>query len=267
MLLFASVYHPWKYVFHAANELGHRLLAAYQKMLDGSQVLRQDQIVAVDGGPALGAGPSDASEPPAQSGPYSVVCLGGTFDHLHPGHKLLLTAGARLLRVPGKGEHNPPTFIIGITGDELLRNKKYAEYVQPWDERAMNVIDFLSSILPLSKEDGQRGSAPRLDRAEGEVVAWLRNDTVRVQCVRIHDPFGPTITREDIDALIVSGETKSGGAAVNDKRAERGWPPLEIFEVDVISAEDLAGEPAGAEDFASKISSTAIRQQIAESRN
>ncbi|KAI0002861.1 hypothetical protein F4779DRAFT_112911 [Xylariaceae sp. FL0662B] len=262
---FASAYHPWRYIFHTNNEAGYQLLSNYLKMVQGIQVLKQQQLRVVEGGLALTAKPSGSQSTP-QTSPSSTVCLGGTFDHLHPGHKLLLTAAVLLLKVPEKGTSNPCRFIIGITGDELLKRKKYAEYVQPWDERAMNVIKFLFSILQLSKYGFKDDQGSELLKKEGEFIAHFRDNTIEVQCVVIQDAYGPTITSENMDALVVSGETRAGGNAVNERRVELGWKPLEIFEVDVLDAEEIADRPANTQDFATKISSTAIRKQKAESR-
>ncbi|KAI1078978.1 hypothetical protein F5B20DRAFT_188048 [Whalleya microplaca] len=262
---FASAYHPWRHIFHTNNEAGYQLLSHYLKMIPSIPPLKQHQLVVVEGGLALTAKPSE-SQPTPQTSPYSTVCLGGTFDHLHPGHKLLLTAAVLLLKVPEKGTSNPCRFIIGITGDELLKRKKYAEYVQPWDERAMNVIKFLSSILQLSKYGWKGTQGPRIVKKDGDFVAHFREDTIEVQCVVIQDAYGPTITSENMDALVVSGETRAGGNAVNDRRKELGWKVLEIFEVDVLDAdEEITDKPAKTQDFATKISSTAIRKQKAES--
>ena len=55
---------------------------------------------------------------------------------------------------------------------------------------------------------------------------------------------------------------------MNDKRAEKGWAELEVFEVDVLDAEPGDGEEeegqAAKETFESKISSTELRRRIAE---
>ncbi|KAK4452169.1 hypothetical protein QBC34DRAFT_377663 [Podospora aff. communis PSN243] len=260
---FALAYHPWKSIFHVRSEPGLELFNAYIKLAEGRQTLLQSQLVPVEGGLALNA---TQESPPTHSPPttgYSVVCLGGTFDYLHPGHKLLLTAAALLLQVPDAHPSRPCQFIIGVTGDELLKNKKYAEYVQPWAARARNVILFLSRLLRVSEKGWKDGPLLDIDEQDGDFRASFRDSAITVQCVRIHDAFGPTVTVQDMDALVVSGETRSGGRAVNDRRAEKGWRCLEIFEVDVLDAGEITDEAGAPESFASKISSTAIRQQRA----
>ncbi|KAM7184026.1 hypothetical protein V8F20_012387 [Naviculisporaceae sp. PSN 640] len=275
---FATAYHPWNYIFHVRCERGLQLNQTYLKLAEGKQTLLQEQLVPVEGGLTLNNTPKEiggsASEqqqqqpsPPQQTAGYPVVCLGGTFDYLHPGHKLLLTAGALLLRVPHKDSKQSCLYIIGITGDELLKNKKYAELVQSWEVRALNVITFLSRLLHLSEQGwktstGNAATPAQIDKKDGDFRASFRNNTIQVQCVRIQDPFGPTVTREDIQALVVSGETRSGGKAVNDRRIEQGWKALDVFEVDVLNADEMADEVVTkTENFAAKISSSAIRQQ------
>jgi phosphopantetheine adenylyltransferase len=264
MATFASAYYPWNAIFSVRSELGFQVSQAYLKFAEGRQNLLQSQLVPVEGGLVLNVAKSDPSSAAPQTSTYPAVCLGGTFDYLHPGHKLLLTAGALLLQVPRRGDPVPPCrYIIGITGDEMLRNKKFAEYVQTWEERARNVILFLAELLELSPRGWKDSTAPEIEEKDGDFTATFRDGTIQVQCVRIQDAFGPTITVEDIQALVVSAETRSGGQAVNDKRTEKGWHALEVFEVDVLDAEEIVDEPTKTENFASKISSTAIRQQRA----
>lgn len=261
----ASAYHPWNYIFHADSEAAHELHSLYLKLAEKQQTLLQDQLITVGGGLAFNV-PSSEGPPPPSPGtmPYKTVCLGGTFDHLHPGHKLLLTAGAYLLDIPERGSSDTCTYIIGITGDELLKNKKNADVLESWDDRARNVLRFLSSVLELSTEGWKAANAPIIDEKDGEFVATLRDGTITIQCVVIQDAFGPTITIETLDSLVVSAETRSGGNAVNNKRVEKGWKPLEVFEVEVLNANEISDVSSETQDFSSKISSTAIRRQIAE---
>ena len=311
---FAAAYHPWHRIYRVDTEAGNALLSTYLRLLERRVLqpkprpLRQDQLVTVPGGLAMsvaGSSEVDRSSPsssqPTVTPLRRTVCLGGTFDHLHPGHKLLLHAAVLLLDVPTAPAQAPPTIpcrlIVGITGDELLRRKKYAELVQPWDQRAAHVVDFLSTVLGLSprgwsgggfqqssgdarsggREEAKAGDDDYLGtsvvaRRDRELVVGFRGAAIEVQCVVIHDMYGPTATREDVDALVVSGETRSGGQAVNEKRAELGWHALDIFEVDVLDAEETDNEggstttttTTATADFASKISSSAIRKQRAE---
>lgn len=262
---FASSYFPWNFIFNADSEVAQEIYSLYLKLSEKQQTLLQDQFVTVQAGvtmkvPSLDGPPS----PTPGTMPHTTVCLGGTFDHLHPGHKLLLTAGAYLLDIPERGSSTSCKYIIGITGDELLKNKKHAEFLESWNDRARNVIHFLASVLELSSSGWEKAPTPSIAEKDGEFIASFRDGTVTIQCVTIQDPFGPTITQEDMDALVVSAETRSGGKAVNDKRAEKGWKSLEIFEVDVLDAKEITDEVSTAtENFASKISSTAIRQEIA----
>ncbi|KAK4246501.1 hypothetical protein C7999DRAFT_15375 [Corynascus novoguineensis] len=264
MATFAAAYFPWNLIFTVRSELGYQVSQTYLKLAEGKQNLLQSQLVPVEGGLTLNVARAQPAALPAQTPTYSAVCLGGTFDYLHPGHKLLLTAGALLLQVPRRGDPTPPCrYIIGITGDEMLRNKKFAEYVQSWEERARNVVLFLAQLLELSPRGWKDGASPQIEEKDGDFKATFRDGTIQVHCVRIQDAFGPTITVENIQALVVSGETRSGGQAVNEKRREKGWQALEVFEVDVLDAEEVSDEPTKTENFTSKISSTAIRQQRA----
>ncbi|ROW16114.1 hypothetical protein VPNG_01966 [Cytospora leucostoma] len=262
---FASAYYPWNHIFSVDSEPGLELRSLYLQLAEQRQQLLQDQLITVKGGVTFSVPPRDGPPPPSPGTmPHSTVCLGGTFDHLHTGHKLLLTAGAYLLDIPAKGSAETCNYIIGISGDELLKNKKGAEFLEKWDERARNVIHFLSSILELSPEGWKALAALSIQEESSDFSTTFRDGTITIHCVKIQDPFGPTITEQGMDALVVSAETRSGGKAVNDKRAELGWSPMEVFEVDVLDSREITDTPSQSEDFSSKISSTAIRSQIAE---
>lgn len=145
----------------------------------------------------------------------NVVAVGGTFDHLHDGHKLLLTLAGYLAR---------ESLIVGITGPELLKNKKYAQAMQSYARRKQSVENLMNYIFPVLKVD----------------------------CYLMNDIYGPTAEVENIDALVVSSETRSGGDAVNKlRREEKNWHELKIFEVDLI------GGSSGSKD---KLSSTELRR-------
>lgn len=112
-------------------------------------------------------------------GRYQRVGIGGTFDHLHAGHKLMLSVAAMLTR---------GTLLCGVTapGGRMLEGKHYKERIESWEERVQRVEEFLDEFCPR---------------------------TVRVEIIQLHDPFGPTISDATLEALVVSPETYTGGEA------------------------------------------------------
>ena len=68
---------------------------------------------------------------------YSHVVLGGTFDRLHPGHKILLTTA--LLRCDTR-------LTVGVTSPALLTRKTLPELIQPVDDRRRGVESFISQV-------------------------------------------------------------------------------------------------------------------------
>jgi phosphopantetheine adenylyltransferase len=259
----------WNQIFAVDGEKGPEILNKY---LDAAADLNppvQGEIFTVSGGVSLMSLVMSKSRT-TRHGPavHTVVAVGGTFDHLHAGHKLLLTATALLLQPWTPSMDVERRLVIGITGDQLLKNKKYAEYLQSWKQRHDGVVDFLSSILLFAQPEKQELETQSIDepRVNGKAIhTRLKQARITIECVEIQDPFGPTITDEAVSALVVSGETRSGGAAVNTKREEKGWKPLEVFEVDVLDALEDKPLDTETEEIAAKISSTAIRKRKAES--
>lgn len=68
---------------------------------------------------------------------YDDVCLGGTFDHMHAGHKLLLTRAVFLSR---------RRLVCGVSQGKLLANKRFAEQLADEKERCANVREFLRTV-------------------------------------------------------------------------------------------------------------------------
>lgn len=146
---------------------------------------------------------------------YQTVAVGGTFDHLHDGHKILLSMASFLAA---------KTIIVGITGPKLLVNKKFADFLEPYNQRKHNVDNFLNVFSGVP--------APAY--------------------YEINDICGPTGYIKDIDALVVSRESAKGGEFVNKFRQEKHFPPLHIVTINVVGGEG--------DDFDGKLSSTAIRE-------
>jgi pantetheine-phosphate adenylyltransferase len=107
---------------------------------------------------------------------------------------------------------------------------------------------------------------------------------VEYEIVPLNDVYGPTVVDRDIQGLVVSKETLSGAAAgwlfhlrsvlsiltsvsraVDRKRRELGFPTLETFVIEVISAKDVALDSDDPELLKkTKISSTFIREWISD---
>ena len=176
-------------------------MAGYEELAESSRAVRCPPLPSL---PSL-------TPPTPRAGP-SVVALGGTFDHLHAAHKLLLHLA---LFVATK------KLIVGVMADSLLRSKSFAPELQQLDQRIGVIEDFLS-----------RHGGVKSDEDDGVVM-----DVVEIQ-----DASGPTAWDENIQALVVSKETLAGGEAVNKLRRDKLLPPLEMFVIDVIASALEGGE-------------------------
>jgi cytidyltransferase-like protein len=121
---------------------------------------------------------------------YPYVALGGTFDRLHGGHKVLLTQG--LL-------HAERRLRVGVTGAPLLVKKKHSEMLQPFETRRATVEEFLT----------------RVGRSDLEL-----------EVVELLEASGGTNAIPDVAAMVVSPETLPSLEAINAQRAERGLKPM-----------------------------------------
>lgn len=150
---------------------------------------------------------------------YIVTALGGTFDHIHDGHKILLTVAAFL---------TSKRLIIGLTDQELLKNKKYKQYLESFSKRETNVMTFIHILKP----------------------------QLKVEIIPLHDVCGPTGTVPEIECLVVSRETVEGADMVNETRKERGFSQLEVVVVNVLGGDANDG-------WKEKLSSTEVRKILA----
>lgn len=260
----------WQRLCSMESEPAETLLQDFLRIRRGSsdETIRKDsiEIERLPGGLAIHQSARQSAA--LQEGPFHChrsVAVGGTFDHLHAGHKLLLTMTALALD-PRSAQGACLT--IGITGDELLKNKRFKEELESFPERQFAVQDFMLGILGLVSLSHVLDKTQHVESTLpfGRAVHNTLRSGLIIKYVEIFDPCGPTITDESITALVLSAETRAGGQAVNDKRGEKGWPALEILEVDVLDAGDADGGSRDQADdnFQSKISSTDIRRRIFE---
>lgn len=139
------------------------------------------------------------SAPTSQPLQFKNVAMGGTFDRLHSGHMLLLSAAALV---------TSQTLYIGITSEALLSNKAHAELLQPYEVRERSAASYVHCIRP----------------------------TLNVVTGMLTDPKEPTEAElnPDMEAIVVSLETVPGAEKINEGRRARGYCPLKIITVPLV---------------------------------
>jgi len=162
-----------------------------------------------------------------RDGEKDSVSVGGTFDRLHAGHRLLLATALRLTRLGG-------TLYVGVMSAEMLKNKAHGELVESYATRAESARAFLAACDPASSV------------------------TVRVGPLDNGPPLAATV--RDMSALVVSRETITGAEALNDMRRSAGFDPLTLVVVDLVGASSaeskLSSTALRARDAARRASTT-----------
>ncbi|KAJ8264569.1 hypothetical protein GJAV_G00150810 [Gymnothorax javanicus] len=161
----------------------------------------------------------DGAAQPEPLQTYSDVVVGGTFDRLHGAHKTLLSISCLLAN---------RRFVIGLCDTELLKRKVLKELIQPYALRADRLRVFLQDVKP----------------------------SLLYEIVPISEPFGPSVTDSELQCIVVSEETKKGGAAVNKKRLENGLSELVLHEI------QLMKDAHHSEIEEEKISSSSLRTRL-----
>ena len=127
------------------------------------------------------------------------VCIGGTFNPLHKGHKLLID---KAFEVAGK----QGSVFIGITTGEIVKGKMD---VESFEERKKVIEQYLY------EKD------------------FIKRATVKP----IIDKYGPSI-EEEFDAIVVSPETRKTAEEINEKRKQKRKKPLKIIQISFVLTED-----------------------------
>jgi len=127
------------------------------------------------------------------------VCIGGTFDIIHKGHKLLISKAFEVATKDG-------FVFIGLTKNKLIDKKKN---VKNWDLRKKNLERYIS-------------------KKEYKTDFLIEG---------IKDIYGPTI-ENDFDGIVVSEETIENAKKINKKRKDKNKKPMKIIVIPYVYAED-----------------------------
>lgn len=265
----ASCQRPWARILFDGGESGAAVIADFRRLRKSTDYGLQARFEELPGGSSIN---KPADQPSFHAGlskqllhSHYSVAVGGTFDHLHAGHKLLLTIAALLINFRDDPQRER-SVTIGISGDALLQKKQYTDEMMDWNARQLSVREFLLGLLEMCQSSEKlESSLCSSSEAGSRSVHDEFESGLMIKYAELSDPYGPTVTDKSISALVISRETRAGGKAVNDKREANGWPPLEIFEVDVLGAEG-GTDGREEENFKEKISSTDIRRRLHERR-
>ena len=132
---------------------------------------------------------------------FRTVGLGGTFDELHKGHRALLIKAFDI------GER----VIIGVSSNRFARKMNKPHRTASYEQRARVLRDFLHD--------------------EGVLQ--------RAEIIPIDDTYGGVLLSKDpVEALVVSRETEPVALKINEKRKEIGISPLEIVVINMVPSEN-----------------------------
>ncbi len=132
---------------------------------------------------------------------FKTVGVGGTFDELHKGHKILL------LGAFDSGEH----VIIGLSSDQFIKKMGKPHATADYAERLRELKKFLRA----------------------------QNLQDRATIIEIDDPSGGVLSPNNpIEALVVSRETEPTARKLNDQRLEIEMPTLEIIVIDMVPSDN-----------------------------
>ncbi len=131
---------------------------------------------------------------------FQRAALGGTFDHIHRGHRQLL---AKAFDAAGD-------VVIGLTTDRLVR-KEGKKGIKPYSSRKRELEEYLKQNFP------------------------RRTYSVRP----LSQPLGEIGSRRDIDVIVVSEETFQRAVDANFVRLQKNLIPLAVYVIPMEKAEDM----------------------------
>ncbi len=143
--------------------------------------------------------------------PFRLVCIGGTFSPLHVGHLKLFNIAFKL------GDR----VLIGLTSDEMTREKELSSMIDPYTVRERKLKEALEE----------------------------RGYTGRFEITKLKDPLGSAAYVRELEAIVATEETLQNALKINRERRRRGLEELVIVLV-----------PYARDELGRRISSTRIRR-------
>jgi pantetheine-phosphate adenylyltransferase len=133
---------------------------------------------------------------------FKKVAVGGTFDELHRGHKILL------LRAFEIGDE----VVIGLSSDKLVARLQKPHVTDSYMERKDKLEGFLNDLGVYN----------------------------RSKIIELKDAFGTSVKDSDIQALVVSKETQPTAIKINQLREKKGYSALAIIAINMVPSENCA---------------------------
>jgi cytidyltransferase-like protein len=133
---------------------------------------------------------------------FGTVAVGGTFDELHKGHRILLIKAFEV------GEK----VLVGLSSDEFAKKltRQKSHVIACYEKRLAELKEFLR-----------------------------QNDFLeRAEIIPLDDAYGITLSKDVLDALVVSRETEYMAQEINKKREKKGLNPLKIIVIEMVPAEN-----------------------------
>lgn len=133
---------------------------------------------------------------------YKNGIIGGTFDHLHIGHKKLIDTAFSLSE----------NMSIGLSTEKLYGQKFLAGLIDTYETRESGLKSYLKE----------------------------KNYLSRAEIIPLEDIFGPSLTIKNIDAIFVTEKTLPNAEVINEERQKKSLPQIEIVTVPFVK--DESGE-------------------------
>lgn len=130
---------------------------------------------------------------------FDLVAMGGTFDIIHRGHLALLS---KAFSISSK-------VIIGLTSDEMAQ-RKGKKIINSYKKRLETLENVIRKNFP----------------------------NINYQISKLNNDFGPAVLENEVQALVVSEETRYQGEVLNKLRTENNLPHVAIVTVPMVMAKD-----------------------------